>query len=70
MLSNNKITARQTVIIFLVSTLSAAIRLFPSETAEISEEAAWLTPLVAVLPLSLIFFVLDRIFRDSYIVIP
>lgn len=65
MLSNNKITARQTVIIFLVSTLSAAIRLFPSETAEISEEAAWLTPLVAVLPLSLIFFVLDRIFRDS-----
>jgi hypothetical protein len=49
----------------MVSTLSAAIRLFPSETAAISGAASWLTPLAGVVPLLLNFKVLNIMFKNN-----
>ncbi len=62
---NNKITVRQTITIFMVSTLSAAIRLFPTDCAKISGQAAWLAPLYAAPPLLLLFYLLSSMFKKS-----
>lgn len=62
---NGTISVRQAVIIFILSTLSAAIRLFPSQSAGLGKEASWLAPIPAMLVLLLMQQVLLAFFRDN-----
>jgi len=62
---NSKISARQAFIIFMVSILSAAIRLFPTSCAEIGEQAAWLAPIFGALPLLLLCLILSALFKKQ-----
>lgn len=61
----NKITIRQTYIIFIIITLSPAIRLFPSFGAQLGEKSAWTAPIISVIPLFIILCVLNAFFKNS-----
>jgi hypothetical protein len=50
---------------FMVSTLSASIRLFPTDCAKIRGQAAWLAPLYAAPPLLLLFYIISSIFKKN-----
>ena len=61
----NKITVRQTLIIFGLSTLSPAIRLFPTICAKKGHSAGWLAPLFGAAALFILFLVLAAIFKNK-----
>jgi hypothetical protein len=64
---NGTISARQAVIIFILSTLSAAIRLFPSLSAGLGREACWLSPIVCAAALLFMRWILLAFFRSGKI---
>lgn len=59
-----KITVRQALIIFVLVTLSPAIRIFPQHTT-LAENAFWTTPLISVIPLFILFAVLNAFFKNN-----
>ena len=61
----NKITVRQTLIIFGLSTLSSAIRLFPAVCSQKGHSAGWLAPVFGVVALFAAFIILAAIFKNS-----
>ncbi len=65
LVGKNKVTIRQAFIIFIVSTLSPAIRLFPTDCARLGEEAAWIAPIISAVPLLLICVVLNAFFKNQ-----
>ncbi len=65
MSNNKKITVRQLVVMFMMSNLSATIRLLPTECAKISGRAAWLTPLISALPLLMLFSILTSMYKKE-----
>lgn len=62
-----KITIRQLLIMFILSTLSPSIRLFPTFGSKLGEIAGWTSPLISSLALFIIFAVLHSIFQNSNI---
>lgn len=65
MSSNSKITSRQLVIMFLMSTLSAAIRVLPTECSRHGGRAAWLAPLIGMVPMLILFSMLTSMFKKE-----
>lgn len=63
-LKNDTITVRQTMIIFTVATLSASIRLFPSDVSEFAKKACWISPAIGAIALLLLFPVLSALFKN------
>lgn len=61
----DKITLRQLMIIFYMSSLAITIRALPSGTAEIAKGAAWLSTVIAVIPCMLLYWVMRRLFKNS-----
>lgn len=62
---NNKITVRQVIIIFIICTLSPAIRLFPNLCSELGGIAGWVTPALSAPVLVLIFYVFHYFFVNN-----
>lgn len=60
---NGKISVRQAIILFVLSTLSAAIRLFPSLSAKMGMEASWLAPVISIPFLLVLCAVLQSCFK-------
>jgi spore germination protein KB len=63
--TNNKISIRQMIIIFLISAGSPIIRIIPRHCADIAKQASWLTPIVAIIPFILILYVLNILLTKS-----
>ena len=61
----NKITVRQTLIIFGLSTLSSAIRLFPTVCSKKGHSAGWLAPVFGAVALFAAFIILAALFKNS-----
>lgn len=64
-IQNGKISVRQATILFVLSTLSAAIRLFPSLSAKMGMEASWLAPIISVPFLLILCAVLQSCFQKK-----
>ena len=62
-LKNKKISLRQFSIIFILSILSPAIRLFPAQAARIS--GGWLTPVIAVVGFIALAVILGCLFKRN-----
>jgi spore germination protein KB len=63
--SKGKISARQTVILLILLTMSPAIRLFPQATARFAGKAGWLAPIVAVIPMIILILLLNSAFKNK-----
>jgi len=63
-----KITVRQALILFLLSTLSPTIRLFPALTAKFAGAAGWISPLLSAAGLAVILKLLSAVFQNKDIV--
>ena len=61
----NKISVRQLIILFIISTLSPAIRLFPQICSKYGGIAGWLAPLLSMVAMFVIFAVLDGFFKNK-----
>lgn len=61
--SNEKISTRQAAILFFMTTLSPAIRLFPQYTANVAGKAGWLSPVVALIPTILLIYIVNSFFK-------
>lgn len=61
MKSNNKISIRQIVIIFIISIASPVIRVIPRYTSEIAGSASWVMPIFATLMFLGLLFILNAI---------
>jgi len=59
-----KITVRQALIIFILVTLSPAIRIFPQHSA-LADTAFWTTPLISVIPLFILLAILNAFFKNN-----
>lgn len=59
----NQISVRQLLCIYIIIVLSPLIRVVPSYAAEYGKQAAWLSPLVALLPTLIVIYILDSIFK-------
>jgi spore germination protein KB len=59
----NQISVRQLLCIYIIIVLSPLIRLVPSYAAEYGKQAAWLSPLVSLLPTLIVIYILDSIFK-------
>lgn len=62
---NNKITMRQALIIFVMSTLSPAIRLFPNLCSKEGRSAGWTAPIISIPVFFLLFYTLYGFFKDN-----
>jgi len=62
---NGKISTRQVFALFVLLTLSPAIRIFPSACAQVAKQAAWLAPILAVVPFIALYRILAAYFRKS-----
>lgn len=63
--AKDKISVRQAVILFLMMTMSAGIRLFPQLTARYAEKAGWLTPVIAMIPMVLLIYIINSFFQKN-----
>ncbi len=63
----NKITIRQLLILFIMSTLSPSIRLFPTLGSKLGERAGWVSPIISSVAMFIIFAVLQSIFQNNSI---
>lgn len=63
--SKGKISVRQAMLLFIISTMSPAIRLFPQITAIMAGKAGWLAPLPAIIPLILLVFLVNSFFGKN-----
>lgn len=61
--SRDKISTRQAVLLFYMSILSPAIRLFPQYTAKTAGKAGWLTPIVGIIPAILLIYIVSSFFK-------
>lgn len=64
---NGKVTVRQVYILFILTTLSPAIRIFPTICSRIAKTAAWTAPIIAALGLLILYFVIDQFFKKKNI---
>lgn len=60
-----KISARQLVLIFIISTFSPTVRLFPAATARVAKQAAWLSPLASVAGMIILVLILQSFFKKG-----
>ncbi len=60
-----KITTRQLMLLFIVSTFSPATRAFPTFTAKIAKEAGWLSPIVAFAGMVILVIVVQSFFKKD-----
>jgi len=58
-----KISMRQAVILFLTLTFSPTVRHIPSYTAKYAKQAAWLTPVMTLILMSLLAFVWNYFYK-------
>lgn len=54
---------RQAVLLFLMTTLSPAIRLFPQYTAKMAGKAGCLSPVVAIIPVIALVYIINSFFK-------
>lgn len=64
---NEKISTRQIFILFILSTLSPAIRIFPTTCSEIAKTAAWLAPIISAVSLIILYSVINAFFKKKNI---
>lgn len=62
---SEKISTYQIMLLFIMSTLSPAIRLFPTLTAKGAEQAAWLVPAVAAIGMIVLVLIVQSFFKNS-----
>lgn len=62
---NNKISLRQSLLLFVVMCGSFSIRIVPSYTAKTAREAAWLTPLISLGIFLLYLKILSSLFKKN-----
>ncbi len=60
-----KISTRQLMLLFIVSTFSPATKVFPTFTAKIAKEAGWLSPIVAFAGLVVLVIVVQSFFKKD-----
>jgi spore germination protein (amino acid permease) len=63
----NQISIRQLMILFIVSTFSPSIRLFPAYGSKLGERAGWLAPIISSVAMFIIFAVLYSFFKNNNI---
>lgn len=59
--SNNKISIRQTMVIFFIAIASPIIRVIPRFSAEIAQEASWVMPIVGIIFFIILLYILNAI---------
>lgn len=64
---NGKITVRQVYILFILTTLSPAIRIFPAICSRIAKTAAWVVPIIAAVGLVILYLVINEFFKKKNI---
>lgn len=64
---NGKISTRQAMILFILSTLSPTIRIFPAACSQAAKTAAWVTPIVASVALIVLYSVISAYFNKKNI---
>lgn len=62
---NGKISARQAFILFIMSTLSPAIRIFPQACSAAAKQAAWVAPIIGAIPFIALFLTIGVLFKKS-----
>ena len=60
-----KISTHQLMLLFIMCTFSPAIRIFPSLTARTAKQAAWLSPVAAVIGLVVLVFIIQSFFKKG-----
>ncbi len=63
--SKGKISVRQLVIIFVMLTISPSIRIFPQLTTQIAGKAAWLSPVVGVIPMIFLILIVSSFYKKN-----
>jgi len=63
--NNNKISVRQIIVIFFLSTISPGVRIFPPECSKYAKQAAWLTPFISALLLMILLSILNAFFASK-----
>jgi len=63
--SKDKTTIRQVVILFFMASLSPTIRLFPQMAARTSGKAGWLAPIVAAVPIIILIYIINAFFKKN-----
>lgn len=64
---NGKITVRQVYILFVLTTLSPAIRIFPTICARLAKTASWLAPIISAVGLIILYLVINEFFKKKNI---
>jgi len=64
---NGKITVRQVYFLFILSTLSPAIRLFPASCSKDAKTAAWVAPMISVVGLVILYLTINEFFKKKNI---
>lgn len=63
--SKGKISTRQSIMLFFMTTISPAIRIFPQYAAKYAGKAGWLTPLAAIIPMIILVYILNSFFKNN-----
>ncbi len=63
MVKNNKISLRQLMVLFLMATISPAMRLIPTFGSQMGKQALWIGIIVAVLGFVALLFILQSLFK-------
>jgi spore germination protein KB len=64
---NGKITVRQVYLLFILSTLSPAIRLFPTSCSKDAKTAAWVAPIISVVGFIILYLTINELFKRKNI---
>ncbi len=64
---NGKITVRQVYILFILTTLSPTIRIFPSICSKAAKTAAWVVPIISAVGLVILYLVINEFFKKKNI---
>ena len=63
-MSTNKITHRQLMALAFVSLLSPIVRVVPDSSVVFGGKAAWLSPIVTVIPVLLLFWLIQKLMKN------
>ncbi|MDF2839457.1 MAG: gerKB4 [Clostridia bacterium] len=63
--TKDKVSMRQLAMLYIITGFVPAIRFLPSYTALVAEEASWVSPVIAIIPIGITIFFLHKIFSRS-----
>lgn len=63
-MATNKITYRQLMALVFISLLSPIVRVVPDSSVVFGGKAAWLSPLVAIVPVLILFWIIQKLMKN------